>query len=104
MFGYLSDAGSTNISKKGSLYHYSNVGVTSWYDFATAIMEISNIDCKVIPIETKDYPTQARRPMYSVLDKSKIKSDFKVTIPHWKDSLEDFIKKSTLNKNTCIKK
>ncbi len=100
----LSDAGSTKISKKGSLYHYSNEGVTSWYNFATAIMEIGNIDCKVIPIETKDYPTQARRPMYSVLDKSKIKSDFKVTIPHWKDSLEDFIKKYTLNKYTCIKK
>ena len=88
----LSDAGSTNISKKGSLYHYSNEGVTSWYDFATAIMEISNIDCKVIPIETKDYPTEARRPMYSVLDKSKIKSDFKVTILHWRDSLANCIK------------
>ena len=94
----LSDAGSTNISKKGSLYHYSNEGVTSWYDFATAIMEISNIDCKVIPIETKDYPTEARRPMYSVLDKSKIKSDFKVTIPHWRDSLANCIKK--INHNT----
>ena len=93
----LSDAGSTNISKKGSLYHYSNEGVTSWYDFATAIMEISNIDCKVIPIETKDYPTQARRPMYSVLDKSKIKSDFKVTIPHWRDSLTNCIKKINHN-------
>ena len=93
----LSDAGSTNISKKGSLYHYSNEGVTSWYDFATAIMEISNIDCKVIPIETKDYPTQARRPMYSVLDKSKIKSDFKVTIPHWGDSLANCIKKINHN-------
>ena len=89
----LSDVSSTNLSKKESLYHYSNEGVASWYDFATAIMEISNIDCKVIPIETKDYPTQARRPMYSVLDKSKIKSDFKVTIPNWKDSLEDYIKK-----------
>ena len=100
----LSDASSTKISKKGSLYHYSNEGVTSWYNFATAIMEIGNIDCKVIPIETKDYPTQARRPMYSVLDKSKIKSDFKVTIPNWKDSLEDYIKKCTLNKYTCIKK
>jgi dTDP-4-dehydrorhamnose reductase len=87
-----------NISKKGSLYHYSNEGVTSWYDFATAIMEISNIDCKVIPIETKDYPTQARRPMYSVLDKSKIKSDFKVTIPHWRDSLTNCIKK--INRNS----
>jgi dTDP-4-dehydrorhamnose reductase len=93
----LSDAGSTNISKKGSLYHYSNEGVTSWYDFATAIMEIGNIDCKVIPIETKDYPTQARRPMYSVLDKSKIKSDFKLTIPHWRDSLANCIKKINHN-------
>jgi dTDP-4-dehydrorhamnose reductase len=93
----LSDAGSTNISKKGSLYHYSNEGVTSWYDFATAIMEISNIDCKVIPIETKDYPTEARRPMYSVLDKSKIKSDFKVTILHWRDSLANCIKKINHN-------
>ena len=77
----LSNAGSTNISKKGSLYHYSNEGVASWYDFARAIMEISNIDCNIIPIETKDYPTQAIRPLYSVLDKSKITSDFKVTIP-----------------------
>ena len=89
----LSYASSTKISNKGNLYHYSNEGVTSWYDFATAIMEISNIDCKVIPIETKDYPTQAKRPLYSVLDKSKIKSDFKVTIPHWRDSLTNCIKK-----------
>jgi dTDP-4-dehydrorhamnose reductase len=93
----LSDASSTNLSKKGSLYHYSNEGVSSWYDFASAIMEISNIDCKVIPIETKDYPTQARRPLYSVLDKSKIKSDFKVTIPHWRDSLANCIKKINHN-------
>jgi dTDP-4-dehydrorhamnose reductase len=93
----LSDASSTKISKKGSLYHYSDEGVTSWYNFATAIMEIGNIDCKVIPIETKDYPTQARRPMYSVLDKSKIKSDFKVTIPHWRDSLTNCIKKINHN-------
>jgi dTDP-4-dehydrorhamnose reductase len=93
----LSDASSTNLSKKGSLYHYSDEGVTSWYNFATVIMEIGNIDCKVIPIETKDYPTQARRPMYSVLDKSKIKSDFKVTIPHWRDSLANCIKKINHN-------
>ena len=93
----LSNAGSTNISKKGSLYHYSNEGVASWYDFARAIMEISNIDCKVIPIETKDYPTQAIRPLYSVLDKSKITSDFKVTIPHWRDSLANCLKKINHN-------
>jgi dTDP-4-dehydrorhamnose reductase len=89
----LSNAGSTNISKKGSLYHFSNEGVTSWYDFATAIMEISNIDCKVVPIETKDYPTQAIRPLYSVLDKYKIKSDFKVTIHNWRDSLANCLRK-----------
>jgi dTDP-4-dehydrorhamnose reductase len=93
----LSDASSTNLSKKGILYHYSDEGVTSWYNFATAIMEIGNIDCKVIPIETKDFPTQARRPLYSVLDKSKIKSDFKVTIPHWRDSLANCIKKINHN-------
>ena len=93
----LSDAGSTNISKKGSLYHYSNEGVTSWYDFASAIMEISNIDCQVIPIETKDYPTLTKRPLYSVLDKYKIKSDYKVTIPHWRDSLVNCLKKINHN-------
>jgi len=93
----LSDASSKKISNKGSLYHYSNEGVTSWYDFATAIMEISNIDCKVIPIEIKDYPTKAIRPLYSVLDKSKIKSDFRVTIPHWRDSLANCIKKINHN-------
>jgi dTDP-4-dehydrorhamnose reductase len=93
----LSDASSTYLSKLGSLYHYSDEGVTSWYNFATAIMEIGNIDCKVIPIETKDFPTQARRPQYSVLDKSKIKSDFKVTIPHWRDSLANCIKKINHN-------
>ena len=93
----LSDASSTKISIKGSLYHYSNEGVTSWYDFAAATMEIGNVDCKVIPIETKDYPTQVIRPLYSVLDKSKIKSDFKVTIPHWRDSLANCLKKINHN-------
>ena len=93
----LSNTDSTSISKKGKIYHYSNEGVTSWYDFAIDIMEISNIDCNIIPIETKDYPTQAIRPLYSVLDKSKITSDFKVTIPHWRDSLTNCIKKINHN-------
>ena len=66
-------------------------------DFSVAIMELGNIDCKVIPIETKNYPTQARRPLYSVLDKSKIKSDFKVIIPHWRDSLANCVKKINHN-------
>ena len=93
----LSERCSTGISKKGNLYHYSNEGVASWYDFATTIMELSDINCKVIPIESKDYPTKAKRPLYSVLDKSKIKSDFNITIPHWKDSLAHCLKKINNN-------
>ena len=89
----LSDAGSTNISKKGSLYHYSNEGVASWYDFAISIMELGGENCKVKPIQTKDYPTLAKRPQYSVLNKSKIKTDFKIEIPYWRDSLKDCIEK-----------
>ena len=89
----LCDESLVNISNKGKLYHYSNEGFTSWYGFATAIMELGSIDCKIIPIQTKDYPTLAKRPQYSVFDKSKIKSDFKLTISHWRDSLGNCIKK-----------
>jgi len=84
---------SLNISKNGNLYHYSNEGVTSWYDFAISIMELGGVNCKVKPIHTKDYPTLAKRPQYSVLNKYKIKTDFKIEIPHWKDSLKDCIEK-----------
>lgn len=71
-----------------SIYNYSNEGVTSWYDFAKAIFEISNIDCKVTPIETKDYPTPAARPPFSILHKTKIKGAFGLEIPHWRDGLK----------------
>ena len=81
------------ISEQGKIYHYSNEGVASWYDFAIAIMGFGNINCRVHPIQTKDYPTLAKRPQYSVLDKSKIKSDFKIKIPYWRDSLKDCIEK-----------
>jgi dTDP-4-dehydrorhamnose reductase len=84
---------SVNISKNGNLYHYSNEGVTSWYDFAISIMELGGVNCKVKPIQTKDYPTLAKRPQYSVLNKSKIKIDFKIQIPYWKDSLKECIDK-----------
>ena len=84
---------SEDISKNGSLYHYSNEGVASWYDFAISIMELGVKNCKVNPIQTKDYPTLAKRPQYSVLNKSKIKTDFKIEIPYWRDSLKDCIKK-----------
>jgi dTDP-4-dehydrorhamnose reductase len=71
------------------VFHYSNEGVTSWYDFAKAIMEFSSIDCKVNPIETKDYPLPATRPFYSVFNKFKIKQRFGIAIPYWKDSLQE---------------
>ncbi len=71
------------------VYNYSNEGVTSWYDFAKAIFEIANIDCKVLPIETKDYPTPAKRPPFSVLNKNKIKASFVLELPHWRASLKD---------------
>jgi dTDP-4-dehydrorhamnose reductase len=84
---------SVNISKNGNLYHYSNEGVASWYDFAISIMKIGGENCKVKPIQTKDYPALAKRPQYSMLNKSKIKTDFKIEIPYWKDSLKDCIEK-----------
>ena len=93
----LSDKSSENISANGKIYHYSNEGVASWYDFATAIMEFGSLDCKVRPIETKDYPTSAKRPHYSVLNKTKIKTDFNIEIPYWRDSLEKCIEKLKLN-------
>lgn len=71
-----------------AIYHFSNEGVCSWYDFAKTIFELSGISCDVSPIETKDYPTPAKRPNYSVLNKSKIKQDFALAIPYWKDSLK----------------
>jgi dTDP-4-dehydrorhamnose reductase len=63
------------------IYHYSNEGVCSWYDFAKTIFELSSIDCNVSPIETKDYPTPAKRLHYSLLNKAKIKQQFAMTIP-----------------------
>ena len=75
------------------IYHYSNEGVCSWYDFAKTIFELSNIDCNLSPIETKDYPIPATRPHYSLLNKAKIKQQFAITIPYWKDSLRACLNK-----------
>ena len=69
------------------IFHYSNEGVCSWYDFAHEIMQQAGLPCVVKPIETKDYPTPATRPHYSVLNKARIKSAYQLVIPHWKDSL-----------------
>lgn len=76
------------LDEKLSLYHFSNEGVCSWYDFAWAIFSMANIDCAVSPIETKDYPTPATRPHYSVLNKAKIKQDFTLNISYWRDSVQ----------------
>ena len=73
------------------VYHYSNEGVASWYDFAKAIFEYSNIEVKLNPIPTSQYPTPAKRPSFSVMDKSKIKENIKIIIPHWTDSLKECI-------------
>jgi dTDP-4-dehydrorhamnose reductase len=69
------------------LFHYSNEGVCSWYDFAKAIFDINELDIKVTPIESAQYPTPAERPFYSVLNKKKIKEKYKITVPYWKDAL-----------------
>jgi dTDP-4-dehydrorhamnose reductase len=68
-------------------YHYSNEGVASWYDFAHAIFALAGLPVALEPIPTSQYPTPARRPTYSVLDKQKIKAAFGLAIPHWRDSL-----------------
>ncbi|AVC43808.1 dTDP-4-dehydrorhamnose reductase [Francisella tularensis subsp. novicida] len=73
------------------IYNYSNEGVLSWYDFAKEIMDIANINCQVNPIETAAYPTPAKRPHYSLLNKNKIKEDFGISIPYWKVSLKECI-------------
>lgn len=75
------------------IYHYSNEGACSWYDFAQAIFDIQEIDCKVVPIETKDYLTPAERPPFSLLNKAKIKATFGIAIPHWRHSLQGCLAK-----------
>ena len=70
------------------IYHYSNEGVASWYDFTQAIFDISGTSCKVNPILAKDYPLPAVRPTYSVMDKNKIKTEFTLDIPYWRESLK----------------
>ena len=77
---------------KVEIYNYSNEGVLSWYDFAKEIMKMAKLNCKINPIETFEYPTPAKRPHYSLLNKSKIKSTFNIEIPYWKDSLDECLK------------
>ena len=87
--GQLDDWSITN-----QVYHFSNEGVCSWYDFACAIMELNKIQCNINPIETTDYITKAKRPQYSVLNKSKIKKQFSIEGINWRQSLADQISNS----------
>lgn len=73
------------------VFHYSNEGVISWYDFAVAIMEEAHLSCEVRAIESKDFPTKTNRPFYSVLNKSKIKSQLHIEVPYWRTSLKKMI-------------
>jgi dTDP-4-dehydrorhamnose reductase len=70
------------------IYHYTNEGTASWYDFAMAVCELREIKTPVIPVSSAEYASPAKRPPYSVLSKEKIKKDFKLTIPYWRESLK----------------
>ncbi len=80
-------------------YHYSNEGVASWYDFAKAIFDLSNTNVKLLPIKSEAYPTPAKRPAYSVMDKSKIKQVLAMEIPYWRDSLSAMINRVERSNN-----
>ena len=77
---------------KSGLFHYSNEGEISWYQFARLIKDLCNLDCEIIGVSSKDFKTIAKRPKYSLLDKTKIKKTFNLEIPNYKQSLEDCIK------------
>lgn len=78
---------SRRLGEKG-IYNYTNLGVTSWYDFATAIRDLSGNSCEITPCHSSEYPQKARRPHYSVLDKTLVQKTFGITIPHWYESLK----------------
>ncbi|MGJ0457070.1 dTDP-4-dehydrorhamnose reductase, partial [Aliarcobacter cryaerophilus] len=80
-------------NSKVEIYNYSNEGVLSWYDFAKEIMKMAKLNCKIKAIETYQYPTPAKRPHFSLLNKSKIKSKFNLEIPYWKDGLDNCLKR-----------
>ncbi len=82
---------------KVGIYNYSNEGVCSWYDFAVEIVKMAGHKCRIIPVTGEVFKQKARRPAFSLLDKTKIKDEMNITIPHWRESLEEFFK--VLNNN-----
>jgi dTDP-4-dehydrorhamnose reductase len=75
------------------IYHFTNDGVISWFDFASEIKKLSILSCTIHPITTEEYPTPAKRPQYSVLNKTKIQQTFGVKLKDWKDSLQQCLNK-----------
>jgi dTDP-4-dehydrorhamnose reductase len=88
----ISDFKSQTSNSEG-IYHFSNNGIISWYDFAIAIKELIGSSCKINPITTEYFPTPAKRPAYSVLDKTKIQQTFSIKLKDWKESLADCLQK-----------
>lgn len=85
------------------IFHYSDEGVASWYDFAVAILEESGVNTMVKPVPTSEYPTPAPRPQYAVLDKSRVKAAYNIDIPHWRASLRRCLAHSaTLTQQSCL--
>ncbi|WP_166332548.1 dTDP-4-dehydrorhamnose reductase [Sphingobacterium chungjuense] len=78
---------------KPGIYHYSNEGKCSWYEFASMIRDLSKSVCRILPVHSNEFPTAARRPNYSLLDKTKIKDTFDIEIPNWENSLGDMLTK-----------
>ena len=85
---------------KPGIYHFTDEGVASWYDFAKSIFEIAGKDIRVKPLLTSEYPTAARRPMYSVLSKNKIKRTYNIEIPYWRESLEKCVSRLENSQNS----
>lgn len=81
-----------NMLDRTGIYHFTDEGCISWYDFAVAVNDLCGHHCDVRPCHTDEYPTKARRPHYSVLDKSLVKNTFGITIPHWFSSLKDCVR------------
>jgi len=80
------------------IYHYSNEGAITWYEFALAIRDLARLDCQVLPVDSSKFPSKAKRPTYSILSKEKIKENYFLTIPHWKDSLQEMLKTLVVKK------
>jgi dTDP-4-dehydrorhamnose reductase len=84
------------------IFHYSNEGVCTWFDFARRIMQLAHLDCRIHPVDTAGYPTKAARPKYSVLSKDKIKTIYGLTVPAWEDALRRCLEKKVMRKKSSF--